>query len=175
MNPVSIKKAKSVLKRSGLIISRIREREEARAALARHIQQIRANPSKSNILKLDPILEKAFEKERDIAMDHVVESKRVKELQNLVYLLTKKNTILKAEMMSLKDQMKDYERLKKLDTRRKKLVEKKVKIKKDPQEKIKQKINELDNKYKEYVRSGKFTKVELEVIKEKIDRIKNSL
>ncbi len=175
MNPRSIKKAKALLRRSGYIINRIKEREQAKAVLAKHIQEIRSNPTKQNIIKLDPLLEAAFEKERDIAMDHVAESKRIKELHQFIHLLTKQNTILKAEMFAVKDQMVDYSRLKKQDNRRKKLVEKKVKIKTEPEVRIKEKVKELDDKYKEYVKSKKYSKAQLELIKEKIDRIKNSL
>jgi hypothetical protein len=167
----SIARAKFVLRRVGMILRKIDERSKARSALAKHIDKMKLNPSDENIRKLDKILENAFEKERIVAQNGITETKKIETLKNAMELTAKKNFLLQAEIGALKEKLGEYKQLKEHHERKKKAIESKISAVSSGHG-ISKKITLLEKKYNACAKSGKFTREQLQQVKEKIERLK---
>ena len=159
-----INRAKAILKRVGVIYNRIEERDKAKAAFAEHLMKIRKASSAQDIAKLHGLIELAFQKEREVAMDHMVESQKISELNSVIQKLTERNAILETKLSNLMSYMKDYERMKEHHERRKELIEEKI----GRQEKFAKKIQELEAKLK----TSKLSEKQKQALKKRIEKIK---
>lgn len=169
----SVKRAKIILEKIGYITARIKERDEARRKLTSLLEKLQENTTENKINRLKILIENVFDKEANLIRSDFYESKKVKELKNIIIKLTKnyKKGLEDLEYMKLHN--KEYIKLKKLQDKREKLLEKKMAVKMNS--KIKDKLEMLENKYLEYKTSGEYPESKLKNLKIRIEQMKISL
>jgi len=170
---ISIRKAKIVLKRIGHITNRLEARAKARVELDNHIKKIKKKPSDKKFNKLNLLINSVMNEEINLAKCNVIETQRVKDLKEIIRLMHKKHDLMETKLDELKKESEECQKIKKMNERRERALETKMKRKIDKE--MAKKIEILEEKYKEYKKSGSLSKTELNKIKKRIDKLKISI
>jgi len=177
INNESVKRAKVILEKVAYVTARIKERDEARQRLQTHIKALEKEVSQNKIDQLKILIDNLFNKEANLLRNNFYESEEIKKLKRILIKLTREHTKAMNALSYMKKHNKDYIKLKQLQNKREKFLEKKINQSLDKNKKLKlrARLMELETKFKEYKYSGKVPNSMLSSMKNRIENIKKSL
>ncbi|MBW3020701.1 hypothetical protein KY334_05370 [Candidatus Woesearchaeota archaeon] len=168
-------------------MNRMKERDEARKQLRKHIDAIGKTSNENNISKLHNLIDNLFIKENELMKSNFYETQKVKEIRAVLHKLRKEHSDTMKELDRMKKVSREYERLKKIQDQREKLLELKIKkkelndikkaeleVKNQEKQDLKDHIKLLEAKYKEY-KTSNLSKTKLNQFKKRIDNLKKEL